>query len=106
MKIIITESQHNELLYSYIEEYVNDTLDENHPSFLDPYIIIWDKYNVGDYADDTLIEYDKSDGRLWLSKNYMYHLQSVIPLDKEIIHNIAKECFEKKFDVEVSFVVS
>jgi hypothetical protein len=36
----------------------------------------------------------------------MYRLQSIIPLDKEDIHKIVKDCFEKRFDVEVSFVTS
>ena len=105
MKIIITESQHNELLYSHIKEYVNDTLDENEKSFREPYIIIWND-NVGDYEDDTLIEYDYSDGRLWISKNYMYRLQNLIPLDKYTMDIIVRDCFEEKFNVKVSFVVS
>jgi hypothetical protein len=36
----------------------------------------------------------------------MNRLQNLIPLDKEIIHDIVKDCFEKRFDVEVSFVES
>ena len=106
IKRILSEESKRMSLYDYIARYVNDTLDENKPSYLDSYIIIWDNTNIGDYEDDTLIEYDKSDGRLWFSKNYMYRLQSLIPLDKENIHDIVKDCFEKKFDVEVSFVVS
>lgn len=104
MKIIITEEQHKQILYDYIAEYVNYTLDENEPYRFDSFIVIYDFNNVGDIEDDILIEYDNSDGRLWFSKNYMYRLQSFIPLDKEVIHDIVKDCFEKKFDVEVSFV--
>jgi hypothetical protein len=106
IKRILSEESKRMSLYDYIARYVNDTLDEKKPSYFDPFINIWDNTNIGDYEDDTLIEYDKSDGRLWFSKNYMYRLQSLIPLDKEVIHKIVKDCFEKKFDVEVSFVQS
>ena len=106
IKRILSEESKRMSLYDYIARYVNDTLDENKPFYLDHFIIIWDNTNIGDYEDDTLIEYDKSDGRLWFSKNYMYRLQSLIPLDKEVMHDIVKDCFEKKFDVEVSFVKS
>jgi hypothetical protein len=106
IKRILSEESKRMSLYDYIARYVNDTLDENKPFYLDHFIIIWDNTNIGDYEDDTLIEYDKSDGRLWFSKNYMNRLQNLIPLDKEIIHDIVKDCFEKRFDVEVSFVES
>jgi DNA-directed RNA polymerase subunit E'/Rpb7 len=106
MKIIITEEQHKQILYDYIAEYVNDTLEESNPARFESFIVIYDVNNVGDIEDDILIEYDNFDGRLWFSKNYMYRLQSLIPLDKEIIHDIVKDCFEKRFDVEVSFVES
>jgi hypothetical protein len=101
MKIIITEGQHKQILYDYITEYVNDTLDDSKPARFDSFIVIYDVNNVG----DILIEYDNFDGRLWFSKNYMYRLQSVIPLDDEILKDIVKFCFEKKFNFEVSFVV-
>ena len=109
MKIIITEEQHKQILYDYIAEYVNDTFDGGKPTYLESYIIIWDYTYYGDDADDEqphLIEYDDYDGRLWISKDYMKRLQNLIPLDKEIIHDIVKDCFEKRFDVEVPFVQS
>ena len=106
IKRILSEESKRMALYDYIAEYVNDTFDGGKPTYLESYIIIWDNTNIGDYEDDTLIEYDKSDGRLWFSKNYMNRLQNLIPLDKEIIHDIVKDCFEKRFDVEVSFVES
>jgi hypothetical protein len=106
MKIIITEGQHKQILYDYITEYVNDTLDDSKPARFDSFIVIYDVNNVGDIEDDILIEYDNFDGRLWFSKNYMYRLQSVIPLDDEILKDIVKFCFEKRFGVEVSFVES
>ena len=109
MKIIITEEQHKQILYDYIAEYVNDTFDGGKPTIIDSYIIIWDYTYYGDDEDDEqpqLLEYDNYDGRLWISKDYMKRLQNLIPLDKEIIHDIVKDCFEKRFDVEVSFVQS
>jgi hypothetical protein len=110
MKIIITEEQHKQILYDYIAEYVNDTFDGGKPTYLESYIIIWDYTYYGDDDEDDeqpqLLEYDKFDGRLWISKDYMKRLQRLIPLDKEIIHDIVKDCFEKRFGVEVSFVES
>jgi hypothetical protein len=106
MKIIITEEQHKQILYDYIAEYVNDTFDGGKPTIIDSYIIIWDYTYYGDDEQPQLLEYDNFDGRLWISKDYMKRLQNLIPLDKEIIHDIVKDCFEKRFDVEVSFVQS
>ena len=109
IKRILSEESKRMALYDYIAEYVNDTFDGGKPTYLESYIIIWDYTYYGDDADDEqpqLLEYDEFDGRLWISKNYMNRLQNLIPLDKEIIHDIVKDCFEKRFDVKVSFVES
>jgi len=109
IKRILSEESKRMALYDYIAEYVNDTFDGGKPTIMDSFIIVWDYTDYGDdeYVEQPhLIEFDWFDGRLWISKDYMNRLQNLIPLDKEIIHDIVKDCFEKKFDVEVSFVES
>jgi len=46
MKIIITESQKKKLMNDFMKSLVDHTLDENEPSYLDSYIVIWDKTDV------------------------------------------------------------
>jgi len=104
MKVIITESQKKKLLNDFIKSLVDDTLDENEPSYLDSYIVFWDKTVDGDIDDTTAIEYDKSDGRLFISKKYINDLTSLFPLRKKELSEIIKDYFEKKFDVNVKYI--
>ena len=104
MKIIITESQKKKLLNDFIKSLVDDTLDENEPSYLDSYIVFWDKTVDGDIDDATAIEYDKSDGRLWISKKYLNNLESWFPIKKEKVLDMIKNSFENKFNVDVKYI--
>ena len=74
MKIIITESQKEKLLNDFMKSLVDETLDENKPSYVDSYIVIWDKGADELSNDATAIEYDYFDGRLWVSKKYLNDL--------------------------------
>jgi hypothetical protein len=104
MKILITESQKKKLLNDFIKSLVDDTLDENEPSYLDSYIVFWDKTVDGDIDDATAIEYDKSDGRLWISKKYLNNLESWFPIKKEKVLDMIKNSFENKFNVDVKYI--
>jgi len=100
MKVIITESQKKKLLNDFIKSLVDDTLDENKPFYVDSYIVIWDKTDVW----NTFIEYDKSDGRLWISKKYLNNLESWFPIKKEKVLDMIKNSFENKFNVDVKYI--
>jgi len=100
MKILITESQKKKLLNDFIKSLVDDTLDENKPFYVDSYIVIWDKTDVW----NTFIEYDKSDGRLWISKKYLNNLESWFPIKKEKVLDMIKNSFENKFNVDVKYI--
>jgi len=100
MKVIITESQKKKLMNDFIKSLVDDTLDENEPLYVDSYIIIWDKTDVW----NTFIEYDKSDGRLWISKKYLNNLESWFPIKKEKVLDMIKNSFENKFNVDVKYI--
>jgi hypothetical protein len=104
MKIIITESQKKKLMNDFMKSLVDDTLDENEPSYVDSYIVIWDKTVDGGIDDATAIEYDKSDGRLWISKKYLNNLESWFPIKKEKVLDMIKNSFENKFNVDVKYI--
>ena len=104
MKVIITESQKKKLLNDFIKSLVDDTLDENEPSYVDYYIVIWDKRNVWNIDNEPFIEYDKSDGRLWISKKYLNNLESWFPIKKEKVLDMIKNSFENKFNVDVKYI--
>jgi hypothetical protein len=89
----------NDILYNEIMLYISDMINYETPDYIDSFIIIWDKTQ-----DEVAIEYDKYDGRLYISKNYMNRVQNYIPLNKKIIGDIIKYCFEKKFNINVSFI--
>ena len=104
MKIIITESQKEKLLNDFMKSLVDETLDENKPSYVDSYIVIWDK-GADDLSDDaTAIEYDTFDGRLWVSKKYLNDLKSWFPIEKEKVLDMVKNSFENKFNVNVKYI--
>jgi hypothetical protein len=88
----------------FMKSLVDDTLDENEPSYVDSYIVIWDKTVDGDIDDVTAIEYDKSDGRLWISKKYLNNLESWFPIKKEKVLDMIKNSFENKFNVDVKYI--
>jgi hypothetical protein len=88
MKIIITESQKKKLMNDFMKSLVDDTLDENEPSYVDSYIVIW----------------DKTVGRLWISKKYLNNLESWFPIKKEKVLDMIKNSFENKFNVDVKYI--
>ena len=104
MKIIITEDQHSRL-NNYVTEYLEQQLNLK-PSTDGNFIILWEKYNnsVNDEDEDVAMEYDYSDGRLYIGLFLRRKLWWFPFKDKEELNQFLKNWFEKKFKVEVKFV--
>jgi hypothetical protein len=104
MKIIITESQHNKIK-KHLSDYLEKQMQPK-PSIDGNFIILWEKYNnsVNDEDEDVAMEYDYSDGRLYIGLFLRKKLWWFPFKDKEELNQFLKDWFEKKFKVEVKFV--
>ena len=96
MKLLITESKLQKLQYSYL-----DSLDQI--SFTDPYIIIWGDDSEEYEINTTLIEYDYSDGRLFIDIDFLKKFESHFVYGDANGCEIITKWFENKFDVEVKY---
>jgi hypothetical protein len=104
MKIIITENQHNRLkkhLSDYLEKQMHPE-----PSRDGNFIILWEKHSnsINDEDEDVAMEYDYSDGRLYIGLFLRRKLWWFPFKDTEELNQFLKDWFEKKFKVEVKFV--
>lgn len=106
MKILITESQKEKILYDFMKSFIDDNLEENKPSYVDTYIVYWNKVDDYSYENPVLIEYDNTDGRLYINKKYINDLKSWMPLDDKEVFKLIKNSFEKKFDVKIKYIKS
>jgi hypothetical protein len=106
MKYIITESQHNKIK-KHLSDYLEKQMQPK-PSIDGNFIILWEKYNnpisVNDEDEDVAMEYDYSDGRLYIGLFLRRKLWWFPFKDKEELNEFLKDWFEKKFKVEVKFV--
>ena len=106
MKYIVTESQHKKVMYDFISSYVNDTFDGIKADYKDSFIIIWNPdTNIDSDSELVLFEYDSWDNRLYISKDYIKTIRSLIPMSISDTHSAIKDLFEKRFDVKVDSVV-
>lgn len=100
MKYIISESRLNKIIDDYLESFSDSLV----LTTTDNYIILSQKNEESDSWIDY-IEYDKSDGRLWI---YINFLQGFIDLfafpDKESAQSYISKWFSDKFGVEIEYV--
>jgi len=98
MKYIIRESK----LIHLVIEYIDSLLDsENYSQYRD-FILLQDKTGEEDWED--LLEYDYSDGRLWINSQLLGKLRNMFGLSFGRLAEMIKERLEKKFDVKVAFM--
>ena len=104
MKIIITESQRVKIK-KHLSDYLEKQM-EPKPSIDGNFIILWEKYknSVNDEDEDVAMEYDYSDGRLYIGLFLRRKLWWFPFKDTEELNQFLKDWFEKKFNVEVKFV--
>ena len=100
MKYIITESR----LHEIMTDYLNSFSERATTYRIDSYIILTiDRDND---LNDTEIEYDHSDGRLFIDKSFLKTFSSYFARDIDYSNSFISKWFEKKYDVEVEFTQS
>lgn len=98
MKYVITESRLNEFIYEYLESFL-----ERHEVFHTRNFI--SVVENADFEDDkTYMEFDYSDGRLWINRELMNNLESLFFQNINETATFVKKWFEKKFKVKVKFI--
>ena len=104
MKYIISESKLQEFISNYIDKlFVPENVSKSGGGF----IIIWDPWEPdfgGEDERDEFMEFDYSDGRLWVKKDVLRKLEDLFNLSWSDSIDIIKERFEDFFGVEVKYV--
>ena len=99
MKYIISENRMNEIM----TEYLNGWAESKTVSRSSPFIVVEEPSGeVGEW--DIVMEYDFTDGRLYVSKRTTKHLMDLFGKNEIDVRVFVGEWFGKKFNVEVEFV--
>jgi len=99
MKYTITNDRLREFMNNYLDDRLSGGV-----SRVDSFIIVYaeDDYDTYDY-DGIVFEYDSSDDRLYIYKEFLLKFSAMFPLDVEDSVEFMKEWFEKKFDVKIKY---
>lgn len=101
MKYIISENRLTEFIISYLNSFVENKA----VSYLDPFIVISQANQGDDELWDDYMEYDYTDGRLWINKSFLKDFIDLFAFKGiEDARTSISKWFENKFDVEVKFV--
>lgn len=99
MKYIISENRLNEIM----TEYLNGWAESKTVSRSSPFIVIEEHSDeLGDW--DIVMEYDFTDGRLYVSKKITKHLMDLFGKNEKETRDFVGKWFENHFDVEVEFI--
>ena len=103
MKYVITENR----LENFFKNYLDSFLDSKIISDLGGnFIVVASKINDNDDTWEDFMEYDRSDGRLWINRDVLKSMNDIFNFDKEKIVKIIREWFENKFNVEIKYFES
>lgn len=99
MKYIITENRLDNFMMSYL-----DTLVESKDvRMLDSFIVISEKVFADEEEWWDIMEFDKIDGRLWLSEKFVRNFDDLFGRGREETIKIITKWFENKFNVESEY---
>ncbi len=96
MNYIISESRLHEFMSSYLDNYQSS----KHLDF----ILISQPIDEDNWTD--LMEYDYTDGRLWINREFLKNFSDIFALGSEYAKNFITNWFENKFGVKASFTES
>lgn len=102
MKYIITENR----LYDFMINYLNTLLESKNVSYIDSFIVVSDKITVDEEEWRDIMEFDKSDGRLWLSTTFVRNFEDLFGRGRDESIRIITEWFENKFGIKTDYVES
>jgi hypothetical protein len=99
MKYIITENRLDDFMMSYLDT----LLESKHVSYLDSFIVISDKVFADEEEWKDIMEFDKTDGRLWLSEKFVRNFDDLFGRGRDESIRIITKWFENKFNVESDY---
>jgi hypothetical protein len=97
MKYIITESQLDKIRRDYIENRVGSE------SNFEEFIIIYNPGEVDDIEDEVMMEYDHTDGRLYVNSSFGHSFSDLFFPNDEEAYKFISEWFEWKYGVNVEY---
>jgi len=97
MKYIITESKLNDLRKEYIENRIGSD------SHFQEFIIIYPLGEVEYIEDEVMMEYDHTDGRLYVNSSFGYSFSDLFFPNDEEAYKFISEWFEWKYGVNVEY---
>ena len=100
MKYIIKESKLNDLRKEYIENRIGSDSD------FQEFIIIYHPGEVDEDEIDAMMEYDHTDGRLWVNSSFGRGFADLFFPNDEEAYKFISEWFEWKYGVDVKFTQS
>lgn len=99
MKYIITESR----LHNFMTEYLDSMLKEKIVSNSNPFIVISDNIQNEDDTWNDIMEFDHSDGRLWINNHFKKFMSDLFAMSVLDIIPFITKWFENRFNVEVEY---
>jgi len=98
MDYIIPQERLKNLMTSFLDEKLSGGISE-----IDNFIVIYYHDLNDDYYDsEVLMEFDSSDGRLYIDKSFINTFDKLFPFGKSQL--FIEEWFENYFGVEVEYV--
>lgn len=103
MRYIISESR----LHEFINQYLETFLESRAVSQFDSFIVVSEKISPEDDEWVDYMEYDSSDGRLWINQSFLKGFVDLFAFtDGESAQEFIKTWFEKKFGVKIKYCQS
>jgi hypothetical protein len=99
MKFIIKESQLDILMTDYLNTWIENKNISNHMDFIQ--ISQKTGYDDNDWTD--WMEYDFSDGRLWINNEFKRFMSDLFAMSVLDIIPFLTKWFENKFNVDVEY---
>jgi hypothetical protein len=100
MKYIISESRLKDFMINYLETLVERMELTKQRDF----IVISNPIDENNWID--LMEYDYTDGRLWINSSLLKNFCDIFALDTEKAKDFFIKWFENKFEVKINFTES
>lgn len=97
MRYIIKESKLNDIRKEYLENRIGSD------SHFEEFIIVYYPFSEDDSEDEVMMEYDHTDGRLYVDSNFGYGFSDLFFSNDEEGYKFISEWFEWKFGVNVKY---
>lgn len=99
MKYIITEGRLNNFMSEYLDSMIKDKIVSNS----NPFIIISDNIQNEDDTWNDIMEFDNTDGRLWINNQFKKFMSDLFAMSVLDIIPFMTKWFENRFNVEVEY---